>query len=108
MEQLSPPDALPAPKPRLHFPPARSSIGTQNDSTWYRIPCSVWPVWVSPPDYVPSRLLVKNSPVLAEPRTAIHDEINFQHVKLLSFCRQCVLLFQVLYLPCAKCRTESI
>jgi len=45
--------------------------GTQHDGTWYRTPCSVWPGWVSPPGCVPSWLLVKINPVLAEPRTDI-------------------------------------
>jgi len=43
--------------------------GTQHGSTWYRIPCSVWPVWVSPQGCVPSWLLVKINPALAKPRT---------------------------------------
>jgi len=52
-----------------HFPPASSSPGTQHDVTWYRIPYSVWPGWVSQSGCVPSRLLVKINPVLAEHRT---------------------------------------
>jgi len=40
------------------FPLASSPTGTQHDSTWYQIPCSVWPVWVSQPGCVPSWLLV--------------------------------------------------
>jgi len=42
---------------------------TQHDSTWYQIPCFVWPVWVTQPGCVPSQLLVKINPVVAEPRT---------------------------------------
>jgi len=42
------------------FPPASSpTTRTQHDGTWYRIPCSVWPVWVNPSGCVPSQLLVK-------------------------------------------------
>jgi len=29
------------------FPPASSPTGTQHGGTWYQIPCSVWPVWIS-------------------------------------------------------------
>jgi len=41
------------------FPPASSPTRTQHDGPWYRIPCFVSPVWVSPPGCVPSWLLVK-------------------------------------------------
>ena len=51
------------------FPPPRSPAGTQHGGTWYQTPCSVWPVWVSPPGWVPSWFLVKINPVLAKPRT---------------------------------------
>jgi len=50
------------------FPPASSLTRAQHDGTGYGIPCSVWPGWVSPPGCVPSWLLVKINPVLAEPR----------------------------------------
>jgi len=53
--------------------PAHPS-GTHQDSTWYGIPCSVWPGGVSPPGCVPSCCLVKINPVLAEPRRAKKDE----------------------------------
>ena len=43
-------------------------LGTQDDGTWYPIPCFVWPLWVSPPSFVPSWLLVKINPVLAKLR----------------------------------------
>ena len=46
-------------------PPPR----TQHDGTWCQIPCFVWSGCVSPPGCVPSWLLVKINPVLAEPRT---------------------------------------
>jgi len=39
------------------FPPPSSPTGTQHDGTWYPIPCSVWPGWVSLPCWVPSWLL---------------------------------------------------
>jgi len=51
--------------PAAPLPPTR----TQHDGTWYGIPSSVWPDWVSPPGYVPSWIPVKINPVLAEPRT---------------------------------------
>ena len=51
------------------FPLSSSPTGTQHGSSWYRIPSSVWPVWVSSPSCVPSWLLVKINPVLAESRT---------------------------------------
>jgi len=38
-------------------------------STWYGIPCSVWPGGVSLPGCAPSWIPVKINPVLAEPRT---------------------------------------
>ena len=67
-----------APKPTA-FPPPRSPLTrTQHEGTWYGIPCSVWPGWVSPPGWVLSWLLVKINPVLAEPRTTsycYHEDI---------------------------------
>jgi len=65
-QQISPPCHTRASEfPPLSPPPA----GTQHDDTWCRIPCSVWPGWVSPPGCVPPWILVKINPVLAEPRT---------------------------------------
>ena len=59
-------DRLPSCKwvPAPRSPPTR----TQHDSTWYRIPGSVWPGGVSPPSCAPSWSPVKFNPVLAEPR----------------------------------------
>jgi len=54
--------------PAAQLPPARTHL----DGTWYGIPCSVWPGWVSLPGCVPSWLLVKINPVLAQPRTGGH------------------------------------
>jgi len=50
--------------PAAQLPPT----GTHHDGTWYGIPCSVWPGWVSPPGCAPSWILVKINPLLAEPR----------------------------------------
>jgi len=58
------------------FPLASSPTGAQRGGTWYGIPCSVWPGWVSPPGCVLSWLLVKVNPVLAKPRTTSHKEIK--------------------------------
>jgi len=54
-------------RPELKPPPA-CQLPHRNPA-WYQIPCSVWPVWLSPPSCVPSWLLVKVNPVLAKPRT---------------------------------------
>jgi len=52
--------------PPLHAPETRVSsrrpvppTGTQHDGTWYGIPSSVWPGWVSPPSSAPSWILLK-------------------------------------------------
>jgi len=42
----------------IHFPPSSFPPGTQYDSTWYQIPCSVWPLSVSLSNCVPSWFLV--------------------------------------------------
>jgi len=72
-------DWLPLPS---QLPPTR----TQHAGTWYQIPCFVWPVWVSPPGRVPSWILVKTNPVLAEPWTSFNyasiDFILFLHVMI--------------------------
>jgi len=54
------------------FPPTR----TQNDGTWYGIPCCVWSGGVSLPSYASSWIPVKIDPVLAKPRT---------------ICKECVI-----------------
>ena len=53
----------------VHDGPLPPPPGTQHDGTWYGIPCSVWPGWVSPPVCAPSWIPVKINPVLAKPRT---------------------------------------
>jgi len=58
------------------LPPSSPPARTQHDGTWYRISCSVWPGWVSPPDCVPPWLLVKINPVLAEARTIVMKEMH--------------------------------
>jgi len=63
------PPPLRAPEPQLSSRRLLPPTGTQHDGTWYGIPCSVWPGGVSPPGCVPSWMLVKINPVLAEPRT---------------------------------------
>jgi len=47
---------------------------TQHDGTWYGIPCSVWPGWVSPPGCVPSWtvLLLLLLPAFAVPSSCLH------------------------------------
>ena len=57
------------PESRVSSNPPAPPIRTQHDGTWYGIPCTVWPGWVSLPGCVPSWMLVKINPVLAEPRT---------------------------------------
>jgi len=59
------------------LPPRSPPARTQHGGTWYGIPCSVWPGWVSPPGCVPSWLLLKINPVLAEPWTA-----NFRVIEI--------------------------
>jgi len=65
--KLSPPAAHSRAATPFHrpSPPTR----TRQDGTWCGVPCSVWSGWVSLSGYVPSWLLVKINPVLAEPRT---------------------------------------
>jgi len=65
--------------PTAHLPPTR----TQYDDTCYRISCFVWPFWVSLPGCVPSWLLVKINPVLAEPRTLCFLHTIFHQVPCL-------------------------
>jgi len=55
------------PEPGLLSP--RPAPRTQHGGRRCRVPCSVWPGWVSPPGCVRSWHLVKISPVLADPRT---------------------------------------
>jgi len=70
------------PEPRVSSPHAQlPPTGTQHDGTWYGIPCSVWPGWVSPPGYVPSWSTVKINPVLAEPRTLAASSLHLNPQK---------------------------
>jgi len=63
------------------FPPASFPARTQHNSTWYGIPYSVWPGWVSLPGCVPSWLLVKINLVLAEPRTPFYSVCHYVEEK---------------------------
>ena len=49
---------------------------TRHGGTCYRIPCSVWQVWVSLAGCVPSWLLVKIKPLLVEPRTTTYPWVH--------------------------------
>ena len=67
--------------PAAQLPPT----GSQHEDTWYGIPCSVWPGGVSPPGCVPSWILVKINPVLAEPRTPCKSmELNWMNTGMLK------------------------
>jgi len=76
------------------LPPTRA----QHGGTWYGIPCSVRPGWVSPPGCVPCWLLVKIYPVLAELRTrhkhyAWTHRFHSQNNKfMLNFCISLLLM----------------
>ena len=85
------------------FPPRSSPTGTQHDGTWYGIPCSAWPVWVSLPGCVPSWLLVKINPALAEPRTHWYVEL-LKSYRVGELCVQkfeC-LMCNFLYIYCVE------
>jgi len=61
---------MPSALPRaIHLPPARSL--TSHRAWWHVVSNTplVWPVWVSHPGCVPSRLLVRINTTLAVPRT---------------------------------------
>ena len=64
-----------APEPQVISccPAPPPPTGTQHDSTWYGIPCSLWPGGVSPPGCVPSWIPVKINTVLTKPGTKSHS-----------------------------------